>query len=175
MQLANIMVRLGGSLLNTVHVANASPAEIIVLRAIHGDDSVTDVRPTEFKPTRHDAEFERLATKYDRAASMAAPGAEKSPLLGRLFPGAIKKLPERLAEVGLPDLDEPEDGDDDDDDVAEKPKPRSRRAKKAEEAKAKEEAKAEEPASETEDAGEATGDIFAGADADAGADSGASE
>lgn len=166
MQLANIMVRLGGSLLNTVHVANASPAEILVLRAIHGDDAVTDVRPTKFTPKRHDAEFERLATKYDRAASMAAPGSEKSPLLSRLFPGAIKKLPERLADVGMPDLDEPED---DDDDADEEPKPR-RRGKRST-AKAKEEPKAEEPAEEpdAEESDEPAGDIFAAVDADTGA------
>lgn len=102
MQLANIVLRLGGSLLHTVPIADATPAEILVLQHIHGNDAVVDVRPTRVdKGKRHEAEFDRLATKYDRAASASAPGEDAKSVLATLFPGAMKKLPTTLKEIGL--------------------------------------------------------------------------
>lgn len=102
MQLSNITLRLGGSMLHTVPIANATPAEILVLRRIHGDDAVVDVRPTKIdKARRHEAEYERLAVKYDRAASANAPGDDHKSIMATLFPGAMKKLPVSLTEIGL--------------------------------------------------------------------------
>lgn len=102
MQLCNIQLRLGGSLLHTVPKTDVTPAEILVLRALHGEDAVTSVRPTKFDKTRrHEAEFERLSTLYDRAASASAPGEEAKSVMGTLFPGAMKKLPVHLKDIGL--------------------------------------------------------------------------
>lgn len=102
MQLSNLVLRLGGSLLHTVPVSDATPAEILVLQRIHGDDAVVDVRPVRMdKNRRHAQEFERLAAKYDRAASASAPGDESKSIMASLFPGAMKKLPLTLKDIGL--------------------------------------------------------------------------
>lgn len=108
MQLSNLTLRLGGSMLHTVPKINCTPAEILVLRALHGDDAVVDVRPTKFDKTRrHEDEYERLSTLYDRAASTLAPGGDSKSVMGQLFPGAMKKLPVHLKEIGLGHLMSP--------------------------------------------------------------------
>lgn len=103
MQLCNLTLRLGGSLLHTVPVRDATPGEILVLKRIHGDDAVTDVRPTKVdKNRRHEIEWERLSHKYDRGSAFSAqPGEERRSLMETLFPGAVKKLPTTLQEIGL--------------------------------------------------------------------------
>lgn len=109
MQLSNVMLRLGGSLLHTVQKTNVTPAEILVLQHIHGTDAVVDIRPTKFDKNRgHGPEFERLANLYDAAASASAPGEEAGAILTKLFPGAIKKLPRTLKEIGLGAYEKPE-------------------------------------------------------------------
>ncbi len=45
MQECNVTVRLGGSMTSTVPLTNVTPAEILVLRRVHGEDSVIDIRP----------------------------------------------------------------------------------------------------------------------------------
>ena len=102
MQLSNITLRLGGSQLHTVPKTGVTPAEILVLQRIHGNDSVVDVRPVKFDKNRsHMNEFERLANLYDGAASAAAPGDDAGSIMGTLFPGAMKKLPRTLKEIGM--------------------------------------------------------------------------
>ena len=103
MQLSNLVLRLGGSQLHTVPITNATPAEILVLQRIHGDDAVTDIRPTKVDKTRrHQSEYERLAHKYDRGSTFqSAPGEESKSIMASLFPGAMKKLPLTLKEIGL--------------------------------------------------------------------------
>lgn len=102
MQLCNLTLRLGGSPLHTVPKTGVTPAEILVLQHIHGSDAVIDIRPTKIdKHRRHEGEFERLAGLYDRAASASAPGDEAKGVMNTLFPGAMKKLPTTLKEIGL--------------------------------------------------------------------------
>lgn len=133
MQLANVTVRLGGSLLNTVPKIAVTPAEVLVLQHLHGADAVVDVRPISeaeiaedytvedgYKNpgtllrrarSRSEQEFARLAAEYDPSAGgmAAAPGAndEASSIMSRLFPGALKKLPTTFAEIGIAFPDEP--------------------------------------------------------------------
>ena len=89
MEYANTEVRIGGSLENTV-IKEVSVPEIVVLRAIHGEDALININKT-----RADAsvtargERERLAKNY---------GEE---VLKKLFPGALSVLPSKLAEVGV--------------------------------------------------------------------------
>lgn len=105
MQLSNIVLRIGGSVLHTVPKALVTPAEILVLQRIHGHDAVVDVRPVKKDKNRsHAAEFERLAQLYDGAAQASAPGDESKSILGTLFPGAMKKLPMTLKEIGMDGL-----------------------------------------------------------------------
>lgn len=108
MQRANLTLRLGGSQLHTVPIVNATPAEILVLQRIHGNDAVVDVRPTEpLKAPRHAEIYEALSTKYDRAASNNAPGEDSKSIMAELFPGAMKKLPTTLKEIGLVGYERP--------------------------------------------------------------------
>lgn len=103
MQLSNLVLRLGGSVLHTVAKTDCTPAEILVLQRIHGDDAVTDIRPTRVDHTRrHQSEYERLQHKYDRASTfVSTPGEEHKQIMASLFPGAMKKLPLTLEEIGL--------------------------------------------------------------------------
>jgi len=110
MQLANIILCLGGSLLHTVPKIDVTPAEILILRHIHGDDAVTDIRPTSFDDRRRqEQEWQRLANAYDRGAGAftSEPGDENAPILSRLFPGAMKQLPVTFADIGMPEYDPP--------------------------------------------------------------------
>lgn len=126
MQLANVTVRLGGSVLNTVPKLGVTPAEIIVLQHIHGEGSVVDIRPAgEDKKKRHDQEFNRLAQTYDKKGGGFAdqPGSEAKSLMSTLFPGAVKRLPLTLEEAGiavgeaLPEADGPVDEPEADDEL----------------------------------------------------------
>lgn len=103
MQLSNAVVRLDGSQLNTVYKKDVTPAEILVLKRLHGDDAVVDIRPTRVdRNRRHQSEFERLQHKYDRASTfVSTPGEEHKSVMASLFPGAMRKLPLTLEEIGL--------------------------------------------------------------------------
>jgi hypothetical protein len=102
MQLSNVMLRLGGSLQHVVPKTQVTPAEIMVLQRIHGADAVVNVRPVKFdRNRRHADEYDRLAQFYDGAASDNVPGEEAKSILKDLFPGAMKKLPETLEEIGF--------------------------------------------------------------------------
>lgn len=153
MQLSYVTVRLGGSLMHTVFKKDVTPAEILVLSRIHGDGSVVDIRPTEYDKKRtQNGEFDRLARLYDRRRGISAGPDDKgnSGLLNEMFPGAMKKLPLTLGDIGMPELDP----------VDEKPKRKSK--KKADEPKAE-----EQPSDEPEGAedGIITVETTEGADA----------
>ena len=108
MQLSNVTVRLGGSQLHTVHKTGVTPAEILVLQKIHGQDAVVDVRPVKYDKNRRDAsEFDRLAGLYDRGAAASAIEEDEKSILHSLFPGAMKKLPRKLQDIGLGHLMSP--------------------------------------------------------------------
>jgi hypothetical protein len=73
------------------------------LKKIHGDDACVDIRPTTVDANiRQEKEWERLQAAYDRAGGMqSAPGEEHKSIMGTLFPGAMKRLPTTLEEIGL--------------------------------------------------------------------------
>jgi hypothetical protein len=104
MERANCIVRLGGLLTNTVPKAGVTPAEVLLLRSIHGDDAVVDIRPTGEDPkVRVDQEYARLAEKYDRGGGGfgGSPAEERKSRMETLFPGAVKRLPLTFAEAGI--------------------------------------------------------------------------
>lgn len=103
METANVLVRLGGDLGNAVPKIGVTPAEILVLKHIHGSDAVVDVRPAGFdKRRRHEEEYNRLAATYDRGAGefVSRPGEEREGVMAKLFPGAMRRLPVTLADIG---------------------------------------------------------------------------
>ena len=87
-------VRLAGSMQHVTTNKRVTVPEIAVLRRVHGEDAVIDVRPAG-ETTRTDAEErERLRKTYDNATP------DSEPLVDRLF-GALGKLPTSLAQVGI--------------------------------------------------------------------------
>jgi hypothetical protein len=95
MQTANVLVRLGGHLGNTVPRYQVTAAEIAVLRAIHGPDSVYDVDPADDVDIRNRDELQRIREFYA--------GPNSGPVVERLYPGIGARVPETLDELDLDD------------------------------------------------------------------------
>lgn len=100
MHLANIMLALGGDKDNTIPKYRVTPAEIVVLRHIHGSDAVFDIEPLAETVSRTSREeYHRLTGIYgyvDERGNPQGPVAE-------LFPGVGANLPQELGELGLDD------------------------------------------------------------------------
>lgn len=103
MQTANIMLAIGGDRGNTVPKYAISVAEIVLLRAIHGEDAVFDVEPLE-APAMDEgmaisnrAELNRLRRVYD------AKDADGNRIVDQVYPGAAARVFETLEEIDLPE------------------------------------------------------------------------
>lgn len=100
MQTANILLALGGDRDNQIPKYNVTPAEIAVLRLIHGDESVTDVEPVGELKRSSKEERQRLNDIYARVQPN---GTRKAVEVDALFPGAAARVFETFDEL---DLDE---------------------------------------------------------------------
>lgn len=105
MQFCNLTLRLGGLLTSTVHKTDVSVPEILILQHIHGVDAVNDIVPTEFKVRMQSEEWDRLASTYDQMAGSASPTGDRPSVMGSLFPGAVRRLPTSLTDIGMPHLE----------------------------------------------------------------------
>lgn len=102
MQICDADVRLGGNILQVVPKQGLTVAEICVLREIHGNDAVVNIRPTKMDKRNHAEEFARLQHIYGGASRIAP--EEDGPRkvnIAAMFPGAVKKLPVTLEEAGI--------------------------------------------------------------------------
>jgi hypothetical protein len=99
MQVADIMLALGGNLGHTVQKFGVTPSEVAVLREIHGEGSVFDIQPL-------DEEIE-ISSREERARLLQiygkAPGSQEISAVEFLFPGAAARLYEDFAELELDD------------------------------------------------------------------------
>lgn len=113
MEYANCTVRLAGQMTFEVQKVGVTPAEIMVLRALHGQDSVINIVSTGIKKgTAPATERARLLGLY------TANGAKEEyvKLINDMFPGAYPRIPLRIADVMTDaDLIEPEAPADDGD------------------------------------------------------------
>lgn len=109
MELCDIELRLAGNLQHVVPKQDVTPAEILILREIHGPDAVVNIRPKKMDKRSHGAEWERLVARYGKNGQSAGPGGS-SVLLDNLFPGAVKRLPVSLAEINA-SVSEPADAE----------------------------------------------------------------
>lgn len=124
MQICSATIRLAGSVQNTVFRDDITPAEILVLQAIHGNDAVIDILPIEKVERSQNVEWDRLTSRYDRSGGPDTPdGKEDVSIVSRLFPGAVKRLPVTLSEIGLETNEAPEPAPE-----PEKPRRNSRKA-----------------------------------------------
>lgn len=89
MQRCSITLRLSGDPGNTIYKNEVTPAEIVLLRAIHGADAVIDVKPTHMCKTPHREERQRLSLIYGKKR------------LDATFPGDFTKLPVSLKDIEL--------------------------------------------------------------------------
>lgn len=100
MQTATISLALGGDTGNTIQKYETTPAEVAVLRVIHGDDAVFDIEPGENVGRTNRAELERLRTAY----GLRQPdGSSRAPAVDQLFPGAAARVFDTFAELELPE------------------------------------------------------------------------
>lgn len=98
MQIANILLALGGDPGNQIMKWHVTAAEIAVLREIHGDDSVTDVEPQGDVKRGHREERMRLLAIYGGAKNQ-----EQKSIVEGMFPGVAARVFENLEEIGLDD------------------------------------------------------------------------
>lgn len=96
MELANVLLALGGDRNNTVPKYRVTPAEIAVLAAIHGGDSVFDIEPLdETRETNFRDERERLAMQYP------AKDEDNKLIVLNVYPGVAPILHTTLESLGL--------------------------------------------------------------------------
>lgn len=102
MQTATISLFLGGDRGQIIQKYDVTPAEVTVLRAIHGDEAVQEIKiNTKSKDVRRTSrqELERLNDIYGRATD-----GEQNNVLRTLYPGAGAQTPNTFEELGLPEL-----------------------------------------------------------------------
>lgn len=84
MELYDAKVRLNGKIQNEVPKTSITAAELLVLRAIHGDDAVVDLKIAGDEPKSHDDERDRLGRLYG------------DKVVRELFGASHQELPRRL-------------------------------------------------------------------------------
>lgn len=99
MQIANALVALGGDDGNKVPKYGVTAAEIAVLQAIHGADSVSEIEPAGEIARRSSDELARLRETYGMAKD-----EDNKPIINRVFPGSAPRLPQSLDELELADV-----------------------------------------------------------------------
>lgn len=111
MQTASLLLALGGDGTMTVPKYGVTPAEVLLLQAIHGDEAVTDIdiQPEEAKygedvdNTHKRTSREERARLFGQYAKVTPDGGMQLRQLDALFPGVAAKLPETFAEIDLDD------------------------------------------------------------------------
>lgn len=123
MEIADCTLLLNNDRANTVVKIDVTPAEVMVLRAIHGLGAVQDIqiksltsKGKDASKRAHHRELSRLRNKYT-AAPGATPdgfnggmaGDPKAASVGvvyRLFPGASPVLPIKFQDIEIPEHDD---------------------------------------------------------------------
>lgn len=98
MELANVLLALGGDRNNTVPKERVTPAEIAVLAAIHGNDAVFDIEPLgETRSVSFRDERDRLIQFYP------AKNEDNKLIVLEVYPGVSPLLHTTLESLGLDD------------------------------------------------------------------------
>jgi hypothetical protein len=109
MQTASLLLALGGDGTMTVPKYGVTPAEVLLLRAIHGEEAVTDIDIQDGEAKSIDNDEKKRTSREERArlfeqyAKVTPDGGTKLPQLDALFPGVSAKLPETFGELELDD------------------------------------------------------------------------
>lgn len=103
MQHASCLVRINGDIGNIAAKAPVTPAEVVLLRAIHGPDAVSNIKLLNSginDKTSHAEEIARLRTHY------TAVNEDGKAIIDLTFPGHAPQLPTSFRDIGV-SLDEP--------------------------------------------------------------------
>lgn len=119
MQHCSCVVFLDGDRNSSVHKADVTVAEIALLRAIHGPDSVEGIKPTYMGKEKPAHELARLRLQYTNS-NVTKEGAS---LVDAVYPGRNPSVPTKLADIADSAFDEGDDEDDDLPPVPEEPEP----------------------------------------------------
>lgn len=104
MEIANIMLDVGSDGTTIVSKSHVTPAEVAVLRLIHGNDAVSEIEVLEGEATEngkartHRQEIARLTEVYGKNDPE---GGKSAPAVARLFPGAAARVFETFEELEL--------------------------------------------------------------------------
>lgn len=97
MDIANISLSLGGDGGNTITKFAVTPAEVVILQAIHGEDSVRDIEPIGEVERSNKEELDRLREEYRQSRVL---GSDIS-AFSSLFPGAGAQVMTTFAELAI--------------------------------------------------------------------------
>ncbi|CAK0773586.1 hypothetical protein WCLP8_5030005 [uncultured Gammaproteobacteria bacterium] len=89
MQVCSCLVRHDGEMNHVTFKPNVTVAEIVILRAIHGEDAIVDILPVNMDRRTHEEEVDRLARIYT------------DPVVKRLWSGFRPRLPATLKDIGI--------------------------------------------------------------------------
>jgi len=104
MQLVSCYVNLAGDLRHVVFKQSVSVAEVLVLRALHGQNAVTKIMPIGSASGHvigNVAEKDRLTDIYGRKRD----GIGRA-LIEKLFPGFNPRMPATLKDIGVSEFDD---------------------------------------------------------------------
>lgn len=101
MDIANCLVGIGGDSGHSVPKYNVTPAEILVLQSLHGDEAVYDIVKTGDEPRRQGEERERLRAVYPARGADPATGQQLAAPVDQIF--GRSPLPQRLLDLDLAD------------------------------------------------------------------------
>ena len=100
-------VRLGGSVMHEVPKDEVTAAEVTILRYIHGDDAVLEIKPVGDIDRSDVAELDRLRETYGQTGDGDVISPRKD-IVSKLFGiGATAALPKALPGIELPTEKEP--------------------------------------------------------------------
>ena len=105
MKLATIMLAIGGGRDNTLPKYDVTAAEIAVLRAIHGEDAVFDVSPTDQNALNENGGLRTNRQELSRMKEMYGKAKDGNgvPFVEGLYPGAAARVFEGFDELDLPE------------------------------------------------------------------------
>jgi hypothetical protein len=98
-KLYSTKVRLGGSVMHEIRKDDVTPAEIAILRILHGNDAVLEITATGDTDRDDEEELDRLRAAYDEGLNAIEPRG--SVTVDRLF--GMAPLPDSIRnEVEMP-------------------------------------------------------------------------
>lgn len=99
MQLCDVDVCLAGDRNHVVPKRNVSVAELEVLRAIHGEDAIQNIKPRGNQRVSTAEELDRLRRKY--RGNVATEAGLSRGIVDQIFRGPRPSLPTTLNDIGL--------------------------------------------------------------------------